>query len=61
MREWVLNAFGVYTPITYTDNGVDIIPSGMAGVDWQYICGVAVFLCIVVCTFKLIGTLIKGK
>lgn len=57
MITWLQNVFGVYTPPTYTEGGVDIIPSGAAGVDWQYIAGVAIFLVLTICIFKTIGKL----
>lgn len=57
MINWLQSVFGVYTPVTYTENGVDVVASGMAGVDWQYLCGIAVFLVITVCVFKTIGKL----
>lgn len=61
MINWIQNVFGVYTPITYTENGIDIIPAGCAGVNWEYIAGVAVFITVVVCIFKLLGSLFKGR
>lgn len=57
MINWLQQVFGTYTPNTYTDNGVDIIPSGMAGVDWTYIAGIVIFLVITICIFKTIGKL----
>lgn len=60
MIDWLFSVFGTYTPITYTDSsGVDVIPAGFAGVDWQYLAGVAVFLVVTVCIFKLLATLFK--
>lgn len=57
MISWLQNVFGTYTPITYTENGIDIIPSGMSGVDWQYVGAVVTFLVITVCVFRTIGKL----
>lgn len=57
MINWLQQVFGTYTPITYTDNGVDIIPSGMAGVDWTFIAGIVIFIVITICIFKTIGKL----
>lgn len=59
MIAWLQSVFGTYTPPTYTDGGIDIIPSGAAGVDWQYVAGIAIFLVFVVCIFKTIGKLIS--
>lgn len=61
MITWLQGVFGSYEPITYTENGVDIIPSGWAGVNWEYVAGVAVFLVVTICLFKLIGSFIKGR
>lgn len=66
MKELITDIFGVYTPTTYTNyvctdvtNGtyeaIDVIPSGLAGVDWVWIGGLALFLLITYCMFRIIG------
>lgn len=51
--------FGTYTPITYvTENGETIIPSGISGVNIEYIVGVAIFLIAFYSLFRIIGALI---
>lgn len=37
----------------------DVIPSGAAGVDWPWICCVALFGLTLYCIFRLIGGLLK--
>lgn len=52
-KDFVVQVLGTYTPVTYgADN---VIPPGLAGVDWSYVFA-GVLLCIVVWSvFKLIG------
>lgn len=46
---------GTYTPNTYVDNGVTIIASGCAGVDWTYIVRAVAFLLVLYSVFRLVG------
>lgn len=48
---------GPYTPNTYVDNGVTIIASGFAGVDWTYVVRAAAFLLVLYSVFRLVGVL----
>ena len=48
---------GTYTPNTYVDNGVTIIASGCAGVDWCYIVRAVAFLLVLYSVFRLVGGL----
>lgn len=48
---------GTYTPNTYVDNGVTIIASGCAGVDWTYIVRAVAFLLVLYSVFRLVGGL----
>lgn len=59
----VSSIFGEYTPRTYTTNtyidgeivtGLEIVP-GLAGLDWHWIAGVALFAIMLFCLFKLLG------
>lgn len=52
---------GVYSPVTYSDGSVNIIPAGLAGVDWTYIVRAGAFLLIVYCLFRLVGGLFSCK
>lgn len=52
---------GIYTPITYSDGSVNIIPAGLAGVDWSYLVRAFAFLLIVYCLFRLVGGLFQCK
>lgn len=65
------SVFGEYTPvmttiaITETVDGVttttliDAVAEGAAGVDWEYLSGVALFGILVFCLFKLLGGVLK--
>lgn len=58
MRSVIYDLFGVYTPVYYTDSdGIDIIPSGMAGVDWTWVAGVILFAITLYCVFRLVGVI----
>lgn len=60
LRTLITNLFGSYAPITFTDvDSVDVIPSGCAGMDWEWIAGVALFAITLYSVFRLIGGLIK--
>ena len=62
-----------YTPITYEytesvyDASLDamsqitndIIPSGMAGVDWEFLAAAAIFCVCLYCIFRLLGAIFK--
>lgn len=58
----ILNTWlGTYSPVFYSVDGVDYIPSGFAGVDIAYVVR-AVVLCIALySTFKIIGGVICRK
>ena len=47
LKELIAQIFGEYTPVTYqlaSDTDIqNIIPAGAAGVDWQWVAGVALF------------------
>lgn len=66
MRDFLQSVLGVYRPITYQTYqmvedeliSVDVIPAGVAGVDWLYVLsGVAFILC-VYAVFRILGGLI---
>lgn len=59
----VASIFGDYTPRTYTTStyingevvtGMEVVP-GLAGLDWHWIAGVALFAIMLFCFFKLLG------
>ena len=59
MRAFIDSILGVYTPTTITVDGVVVPLSGLAGVDWSYIiCGL-VFIVVIFCTLKLLGSMIS--
>lgn len=56
IRDLLVNLFGYYTPVSYTDtSGVGIIPSGIAGVDMEYVTSVCLFALVLWCIFRLLG------
>lgn len=51
---------GGYSPITYTDStGISIIPSGFAGVDFQWIFSAVLIIIGVYSIFRIIGIIIS--
>lgn len=66
MYDYLQSILGTYTPPTYetyvsvdgVSTLIDVIPDGLAGVDWLYVLsGVAFILCIY-CVFRLLGGLL---
>ena len=56
MRDLILSLFGTYTPVTFTDvDCVDVIPAGLAGVDWVWIGGLFLFSITLYCVFRILG------
>jgi uncharacterized phage infection (PIP) family protein YhgE len=49
---------GTYTPVTYEVDGISVIASGFAGVDWPYIIRAVAFLLVFYCIFRLLGVLL---
>lgn len=66
---FLTDLLGGYQPITYQTKYWDdvnsswvitnVIPDGLAGVDWRYIIAGILFIACVICTFKLLGALIS--
>lgn len=71
MKDLLIQIFGEYVPVTTpqvveeTVEGVvsydtiDVVASGMAGVDWVYICGVLLFGVVLYSLFRIIGVMFK--
>lgn len=60
MRSIIVDLFGSYEPVVYQDaDGIDIVASGMAGVDWTYLSGVILFGLTLYCVFRIIGGLLR--
>ena len=71
MIAFIRSLLGTYSAITYQVHTLienpdgsyatyleDIIPAGLAGVDWGFIIAGAAFLIVLYCTLKLLGALI---
>lgn len=60
LKTLMIDLFGTYTPITYTDaDSVDVIASGSAGIDWVWIAGFTLFAITLFCVFRMIGGTFK--
>lgn len=66
MKSLMLTIFGSYTPITYPtylpDGSFDtnVVASGLAGCDWEYIGGVFLFGVVLYCTLRIIEAVIRS-
>lgn len=56
MRELIISIFGTYTPVT---DAAGAPLQGMAGVDWPYLAGVALFGLVLYSFFRLLGVVFK--
>lgn len=67
MKELIEAIFGQYQAITYYVSEVidgeevvnEVIPNGMAGVDWTYVLGVFGFFLVLYCIMRIIGSVIS--
>jgi len=57
MKEILTAIFGTYVPLQNPDGGAYVL--GVAGVDWVWIAGVALFAIVLLSFFKLVGVLLK--
>ena len=74
MRDFINGILGAYEPISYLQEQfffspeqpdvvvqmitADVIPAGLAGVDWSYVISGLAFLIVLFCLFKTLGGLI---
>lgn len=73
MREFINAILGAYEPVqyvveeyTFAEDGLtvlemvssEVIPAGLAGVDWSYVITGLVFVVVVYCLFKTLGGMI---
>lgn len=75
MSNIIYSLFGSYSPVTYTfvekvwdpvneafvDVVSDVVAPGLAGVDWPWLAGVALFAIVLYSVFRLIGGVLCGK
>ncbi len=72
MKDLIIQIFGTYEPVMSTQavsvplaeggstlETVEVVASGLAGVDWAWIAGVALFGIVLYCFFRLVGCLLK--
>lgn len=68
MREYLDGILGTYTPTSYEgvilvdgeEMFVNIIPDGMAGLDWSFVISGLVLVIGIWSIFKIFGLIIKG-
>lgn len=68
MKDLMTTLFGTYIPVTNPETVVgsdgnvevvDVVVSGLAGVDWPWLCGVALFAVVLYCFLRMVGGLLK--
>lgn len=71
MKEMILQLFGSYAPVTYTTyiqqevegtlttEAIEVVASGLAGVDWPWLIGAVAFLLVLYSLFRLLGVFFK--
>lgn len=68
MKNLVISLFGSYEPVMTTESHlvgdaleeIQVVASGMAGVDWAWLAGVALFAIVLYSFFRLVGVLLRG-
>lgn len=68
MKDLIISIFGSYEPIMTTEVHVvgdtleelQVVASGMAGVDWAWLAGVALFAIVLYSFLRLVGVLLRG-
>lgn len=63
LKQAFIGVIGVYTPNTYTTyidgEAVEVIPAGLAGVDWAWICAAGLVVLAVYIIFRTIAKVIS--
>lgn len=60
MKDLIIDLFGEYIPVTSTVDGVEVVASGAAGVDWAWVAGVFLFAIVLYSFMRLVGVLLRG-
>lgn len=68
MKDFVISLFGSYEPVMTVESHlvgdaleeVQVVASGMAGVDWAWVAGVVLFAIVLYSFFRLVGVLLRG-
>lgn len=70
MKDLITSIFGSYEPVTYqsyivTDSTTgayeiaNIVPDGVAGLDWNWISGLLIFCIFLFCVLRLLGGIFR--
>lgn len=71
MKDMIISLFGEYTPVmtqievettvegALSTEVVEVVASGMAGVDWPWIMGVLLFAIVLYSLFRILGVFFK--
>lgn len=60
MKDLILSLFGPYEPVTMIQDGVEVVASGLAGVDWPWLMGACMFAIVLYSFFRLVGVILRG-
>jgi len=58
LRSLLCDLLGEYSPVVYAADGIDVVPSGAAGVDWPWIASAALLILCVYSIFRIVRCLI---
>ncbi|MCI9263995.1 MAG: hypothetical protein HFF06_05420 [Oscillospiraceae bacterium] len=68
MKDLIVSIFGSYEPVMTTEvhlvgdtlEELQVVASGMAGVDWAWLAGAVLFAIVLYSFFRLVGVLLRG-
>ena len=68
MKDLIASLFGSYEPVMTVESylvgetlqEVQVVASGVAGVDWPWVMGVLLFAIVLYSFFRLVGVLLRG-
>lgn len=58
LKTFLDTLLGVYTPITYMVGNDNVIPAGLAGVDFPYVFRALIFAIVLYSIFRILGGMI---
>lgn len=60
MLEAMRTIFGTYEPVVVVVDGLTVVPSGLAGVNMEYVSQVMLFALCLYSVFRILGAVVRG-
>lgn len=60
MKDLVFSVLGPYAPVTQVVDGVTVLVDGLAGLDWPWLVGAALFAIVLWSFFRLVGVILRA-